>query len=81
MTDVKLFTTPSCPYCNKIKKFFDEKEIEYSEFNVAENKERAEEMVKKSGQRGVPVTLVENDEEEIIVGFDKEKLRKVLDIQ
>ena len=79
MTSINIYSTPSCPYCKQLKKFLKENDIYFEEFNVAENREKAEEMVKKSGQRGVPVTILEKDgDEEIVVGFDKEKLRDIL---
>ncbi len=79
MTSINIYSTPSCPYCKQLKKFLKENDIDFEEFNVAENREKAEEMVKKSGQRGVPVTILEKDgDEEIVVGFDKEKLRDIL---
>lgn len=81
MTEVTIYTTPNCPYCKKAKEFFKDEGIEYEEYNVAEDREKAEEMVKKSEQRGVPViTVGEGDEEEIIIGFNKEKLESVLDL-
>lgn len=76
---VSIYTTPTCPYCKKTKQFFDENDVEYEDFNVAENKEKAKEMIEKSGQRGVPVTIIEKDgEEEIVVGFNEEKLSEEL---
>ena len=60
------------------KEFFDEHKIEYKEFNVAEDAKAREEMIEKSGQMGVPVINVSG---EIVVGFDKAKLMKLLKIQ
>jgi glutaredoxin len=59
------------------KEFFEEHKIEYREFNVAEDAKTREEMIKKSGQMGVPVIDVDG---EIIIGFDKAKLAKLLKI-
>ena len=71
---VKIYTTTWCPWCKTAKEFFKENKIKFTELNV-ENQEYAKEMVEKSGQTGVPVIDVDG---RIIVGFDKEKLKKVL---
>jgi glutaredoxin 3 len=76
MTDIKVYTTPSCPYCTNIKEWLDENDYDYTEYNVAENKEKAKEMVEKTGQRGVPQTLV-NDQ--AIIGFQPEKIQEAID--
>lgn len=77
---VRVFSTPVCPWCHRIKEWLKEKKIEFEDINVAENQEAAKEMVEKSGQMGVPVTEVigNNGKSEIIVGFDEEKLKKAL---
>ncbi|MBS3112899.1 glutaredoxin family protein [Candidatus Woesearchaeota archaeon] len=72
---VIIYSTPTCHYCVQAKEFFDENKVKYRDFNVAENEKAREEMVKKSGQMGVPVIVIGN---EIIVGFDKSKIKKVL---
>jgi glutaredoxin-like YruB-family protein len=75
MEKVKIYSTPTCPYCNAAKEFLTEEGIEFENIDVSQDKEAAEEMVKKSGQMGVPVIII-NDE--VIVGFDKEKIKKLL---
>ncbi len=81
MVDINIYSTPSCPYCKQLKKFLKDNDFDFEEFNVAENRDKAEEMVKKSGQRGVPVTILEKDgEEQIVVGFDRDKLIEILEI-
>lgn len=60
------------------KDFLKEHNIEFEEIDVSENQDAANEMVKKSGQMGVPVTEIDD---EIIVGFDKERLKELLDIK
>ncbi|MDY6778367.1 MAG: glutaredoxin domain-containing protein [Candidatus Nanohaloarchaea archaeon] len=82
MADITIYTTPTCPYCKKTKEFFQEHDIDYEEFDVASDQEKAKEMIEKSGQRGVPVISVqEDDEEEIIIGFNKDKLSETLGIE
>lgn len=76
---VDIYTTPTCPYCRQTKTFFKENDVEYTEHDVAEDQDAAKTMIEKSGQRGVPVTIVtEEGEEDIIVGFNQEKLEDVL---
>ncbi|MFB6190449.1 MAG: glutaredoxin family protein, partial [Candidatus Nanohaloarchaea archaeon] len=52
--DIQVFTTPSCPYCTKVKQWLEENDYDYDEYNVAENREKAKEMIERTGQRGVP---------------------------
>lgn len=78
MVKVKVYSTPTCPYCTKVKEFLKEHKIKFEEINVAENKEEAEKMVEKSGQMSVPVIEVGNT---IIVGFDRDALKKALGIK
>jgi alkyl hydroperoxide reductase subunit F len=75
--DVAIYTTPSCQYCKKTKAFFDENDISYTEYDVSEDQEKRQEMVEKSGQMGVPVTIIGD---EIITGFDEDKLREELNL-
>jgi glutaredoxin len=63
------------------KEFFAQKNVAYTEKNVATDQIAAQEMIDKSGQMGVPVTIIsEEDKEEIIVGFDEERLTSVLGV-
>lgn len=75
---VKIYSTPTCTYCKMEKEFLKEHNVEFEDINVAEDQTAAQEMIEKTGQMGVPVTDIEG---EIIVGFDKEKIKKALDIQ
>ncbi|MCA1755222.1 MAG: NrdH-redoxin, partial [Spirochaeta sp.] len=67
--------TPSCGYCRKLKDYFKENRVKFSEYNVADDLRRAEEMVKKSGQMGVPVVDINGT---VIVGFNKAQIDKAL---
>lgn len=75
--NVIIYSTPTCHFCQITKEFFKENAVTYREFNVASDMERRQEMVEKSGGMAVPVIDIDG---EIIVGFDKEKLEKALDI-
>jgi glutaredoxin 3 len=72
---VIVYSTPTCPYCKQIKAYLKEKGIEYDDIDVAANPDKAQEMIDKSGQMGVPVIDIAG---EFIVGFDKEKIDKAL---
>lgn len=76
--NVKVYSTPTCPWCMRVKQFLKENNISFEDFDVGSDKEKADEMVKASGQMGVPVLDIEG---EIIVGFDKEKIRQSLGLQ
>ena len=75
---VKVYSTPTCTYCQKTKAFLKENNIEYEDINVAEDETAREEMIEKTGQMGVPVIEVDD---QLIVGFDKEALKKALKLK
>jgi glutaredoxin-like YruB-family protein len=72
---VTLYTTPTCTYCTKAKQYFRENRITFREYNVAKDMRRADEMVKKSGQMGVPVIDIHG---KIIVGFNQPEIERAL---
>ncbi len=78
MTDKKvvIYSTPTCPYCKRAKDYLSRKGIPYTDINVAQDREKAKEMIQKSGQMGVPVIII--DDNEIIVGFNQALLDKLL---
>lgn len=73
-----IFTTPTCVYCKMTKAFMQKNNIEYDEKDVSSDDAAREEMIQKSGQMGVPVTIIGDN---VIVGFDESALRKLLDVQ
>ena len=75
MKKVIVYSTPECPWCKKTKNLLNELGVGFEDFDVSSDKEKAKEMMKKSGQNGVPVVDVEG---EIIVGYNPEKLKEVL---
>jgi len=75
---IRVFSTPSCPYCFTLKEYLKERGFDFEDIDVASNKEALEEMSQKSGQMSVPVVDIGG---EMIVGFDKEKINKLLNIQ
>lgn len=72
---VIVYSTPTCPYCIRAKKFLEDNSIAFENVDVSQDPGKAEEMVKKSGQMGVPVLDIEGN---IIVGFDKDAIEKAL---
>ena len=77
MANIKIYSTPTCPWCKKAKAYLDEKGIAYTSVDVSSDDVAQKEMIEKSGQMGVPVINVDN---QVIVGFDEEKLREALAI-
>ena len=76
MTEIEVFTTPTCPYCTKIKQWLDEEGYEYEEHDVADDKDAAKRMIERTGQRGVPQTFIGDTE---IIGFQPEKLQEAVE--
>lgn len=75
---ITIYGTDSCPWCHKAREFMKEHKIKFVNKNVGEDQKAAKEMIEKSGQQGVPVIDVDG---EIMVGFDEEKLRKLLKVE
>ncbi|MFH1855823.1 MAG: glutaredoxin domain-containing protein, partial [Candidatus Omnitrophota bacterium] len=75
---VTIYSTPTCPYCKRVKQFLGEMGVVFEDIDVSNNSAKAQEMVDKSGQMGVPVLDIEG---EMIVGFDKEKIKKALGLE
>ncbi len=76
MTEIEVYTTPTCPYCTKLKTWLKEEDIEFDEFDLSQNKEKAQELIQKTGQRGVPQTVIKKDDEEkAVIGFQPDKIK------
>lgn len=78
MATVKIYSTPTCVYCRMAKDFFHKNNIQYEDYNVAQDAKAREEMIQKSHQLGVPVIDIDG---EIYVGFDREGLARALKVQ
>lgn len=72
---ITIYTTPTCSYCTLAKNYFRENKLPFVEHNVMQDQRKAEEMVRKSGQMGVPVVDVHG---KIIIGFNKPEIEKAL---
>ncbi|GAB4487813.1 MAG: glutaredoxin family protein [Anaerolineales bacterium] len=74
---VIVFSTPTCTYCNMAKKYFREKGVKFKDVDVSRDAAAARDMVRRSGQQGVPVIDIGG---KIVVGFDRPKIEKYLGI-
>ncbi|AUS95541.1 NrdH-redoxin [Clostridium thermosuccinogenes] len=74
---VKVYSTPTCPWCTVAKNYLKSKNIEFDDIDVSRDREAAVEMIQKSGQRGVPVIDIDGN---IIVGFNQAAIDKFLNI-
>jgi len=72
---VKVYSTSTCPYCIRVKSYLDSQSVSYENIDVSTDKDGLEEMVRISGQMGVPLIVVDG---QMIVGFDKERLQELL---
>ena len=72
---VKVYSTSSCPWCTVAKNYLASKNVKFEDVDVNRDREAAMEMVRKSGQRGVPVLEINGD---IIVGFDQNAIDNAL---
>ena len=75
---VKIYSTPTCPWCKKAKEFFKANKVAFTDIDVSKDQKATEEMIKKSGQTGVPVIDVNG---KILVGFDEGKLKSALGLK
>jgi len=74
---VTIYSTPTCHFCHMTKEFLKEKGINFTDYNVASDIEKRQEMMQKSGQMGVPVIFIGDD---MTIGFDKERLTQLLGV-
>ena len=74
---IRIFSTPTCMYCQTLKSFLKEKNIAFEDIDVSKDEIALKEMVDKSGQMGVPVIDIDG---QIVVGFDRNKIVELLNI-
>jgi glutaredoxin 3 len=75
---VKIYSTPTCPWCKRTKQFLDANGIKYQDMNVAEDKVARDEMVNKTHQLGVPTIMIDD---EFVIGFNEKALKEKLDLK
>lgn len=78
MKKVEIYSTPVCKYCGLAKDFFNKNGVSYTEYNVASDQAKKEEMIEKSGQLGVPVIDIGGD---VVVGYDEAVMKELLGIK
>ncbi|HYH04083.1 MAG TPA: glutaredoxin family protein [Bacillota bacterium] len=75
MEEVIVYTTPTCPWCTKVKGYLNEKGIQYREVDVATDGDAARKMVEVTGQRSVPVIA---KGEQYVIGFNPEQIDQMV---
>ncbi|MCR4394263.1 MAG: glutaredoxin family protein [Dehalococcoidales bacterium] len=75
---VKVYTTPTCPWCKKVKQFLESNSVPFQELNVAENKAARDEMVNLTHQLAVPTITIDGD---YIIGYNEKALKEKLGIK
>jgi len=75
---VKVYSTPTCPYCVAVKEFLKENKIEFEDIDISQDEESMKMIVEKTGQMGVPVIDIAG---ELIIGFNRQKIVELLNIK
>ncbi len=75
MKKVKVFSTPTCPYCHMAKKYLKDKKVSFEDIDVSQDQNQAKTMVEKSGEMGVPQLWIDD---EVVIGFDKPVIDELL---
>ncbi len=75
---VRVFSTPTCPWCKKVKQLLDSNGIKYDDVNVAEDKSARDEMMNKTNQMAVPTVFIDG---EYVIGFNETALKEKLGIK
>jgi len=75
---IKVYSTPTCVYCKTLKSYLEKHGKEFEDIDVSKDEKYLQEMIKISGQMGVPVVDIDG---EVITGFDKAKIDELLNIQ
>lgn len=74
--EVKVFSTPTCPYCHMVKDYLKQKDIAFEDIDVSQDRDQAMKMVEKSGQMGVPQLWIDG---EVVVGYDTARIDQLLE--
>ncbi|PIQ67948.1 NrdH-redoxin [Candidatus Uhrbacteria bacterium CG_4_10_14_0_2_um_filter_41_7] len=74
---VTVYSTPTCPWCKKIKAFLSEHSVEFNDIDVSADQVKAAEMIEKSGQMGVPVLEIGDD---LVIGYDEARVSQLLNL-
>ena len=74
---IVVYTTPTCTFCTAIKNYLGSVGVSYREIDVSRDQQAAQEMVRRSGQQGVPQTLIDG---RLVIGYDKKKIDELLEL-
>jgi len=72
---IRIYSSPLCPFCQQAKRFFNEKGLDFEEFNILEDNTAAKRLIEMTGQTGVPVIDIDG---KLILGFDRTKIEQAL---
>lgn len=77
---IEIYSTPTCGFCHMLKAYLDGKQLKYTDYDLAQDYSKAEEMMEISGQSGVPVMVINRGmpDQQIVVGFNKPKIDELL---
>ena len=75
MSKVLLFSTPTCSWCRRATRYFRGRKVPFKELNVERDADAGRDIVRKTGQTGVPVIKISS---RWIVGFDREQIDREL---
>jgi len=75
MKEITIYSTPTCHYCHMAKEFLTANNVAFTDFNVAEDAEKRQEMIEKTGQMGVPVIMIGD---QTMIGFNEAKMKELL---
>lgn len=75
---VTVYSTPTCPHCNTLKDYLRKINIRFVDIDVSKDRQKAQELVRRTGQQGVPQTDING---RFVVGFDKNRINQLLEIQ
>lgn len=75
---VTVYSTPTCSWCNTLKTWLKNNHVPFSDVDVSRNEKAAADMVKRSGQQGVPQTDING---QMVIGFDQKRLKELLNIR
>ena len=78
MAEVKVYSTPTCPYCKLAKTYLTENQIAFEDIDVTTSQTLVQEMIKRTGQMGVPVIDIDG---RLIIGFDRKKIAQLLGLK
>ncbi|MBU1045730.1 glutathione S-transferase N-terminal domain-containing protein [Patescibacteria group bacterium] len=78
MAVVKIYSSPSCPYCEILEQFLYEKGVKFEVIDVTDNENAQNYIFEKTGKMAVPVIEIDD---EIVVGFDKKKIMELLNLK